>query len=287
MPGVYKHGNLQGIAAAMDERYKQGETYAHNLLWDIDRHAELQGAVAKLVAKHMRPFKNEADQGVMVEVGCGLRPAATRPYLLPKLMETNGPVEDNALRLILSDISVEAQKRVSVEAPAFLREFYGDKILVSSIACPAEEIHERVGENEVDLIVGVETIEHWSDVEAGLTSIYRALKPGGVAVLTTPNRDSLHVRMGRKLGLNVPFCANDHTYEFGYKELDDLLARFKLNKIDEAGVCCAPYWAMEGVIGNHIRHMTDNDPEVIGWMNTIGRSCPEFSFCQAKVFKKD
>lgn len=152
------------------------------------------------------------------------------------------------------------------------------------IVSPAETL--PLPDASVDMVISIESIEHWCDVDAALAGIRRVLKPHGALILTTPNRDSLHVRMGRKLGIQMPYCANDHTHEFGYEELDTLVTGAGFRKEAETGASFAPYWALEGAIGTRMRHLTDNDEEVVQWLNAIGRRCPEFAFCQIKAFER-
>lgn len=281
MSGPYQHGNLEGIASAMDERYKNGETYKYELPWDISRHEELHKAVAELVVGPTEDMLTARmhDQCVrLLDVGCGMRPALMRPYLLPALKKAGA----DYVYALLTDISQEAINAVSESA----MENDSKHMTMATSATPVENLSKSMMQGSVDVVVSVESIEHWSDVEAGLASIHHVLADDGVFVLTTPNRDSLHVKMGRLLGIDVPFCSSDHTYEFGHEELDDIMGKAGFVKAGQRGVGFAPYWALEGILGNIIRQFTDRDPEVVSLLNQVGRSCPEFSFCQAKAFKK-
>lgn len=281
MSGPYQHGNLEGIAKAMDDRYKNGETYKYELPWDISRHEELHKAVADLVVGHVEDMLAGMRKGrwiSLLDVGCGMRPALMRPYLLPALKKAGA----DYVYALLTDISQEAINVVS----KYAMENDSKSMTMAASATPVENISKSMTQGSVDVVVSVESIEHWSDVEAGLASIHHVLSDDGVFVLTTPNRDSLHVSMGRLLGVDVPFCSSDHTYEFGYQELDEIMDKAGFVKVGERGVGFAPYWALEGILGNTIRHFTDRDPEVVSLLNQVGKSCPEFSFCQAKAFKK-
>ena len=68
-----------------------------------------------------------------------------------------------------------------------------------------------------DLIVSFEVIEHLADQEGYLAELARVLKPQGLLLLSTPNRQVY--RLGQEPN---PF----HTHEFDLQELQDILARF-------------------------------------------------------------
>lgn len=67
-----------------------------------------------------------------------------------------------------------------------------------------------------DLVVSLQVIEHLLTIEGFITEIERVLKPGGTAVITTPNR--LKISPGSETPVN-PF----HLREFTPDELGDLL----------------------------------------------------------------
>jgi SAM-dependent methyltransferase len=68
--------------------------------------------------------------------------------------------------------------------------------------------------SSVDSIVALQVLEHVTDAEAFVQGCARVLRPGGVLILSTPNRDTFPA------GLN-PF----HIREFDASELRDLLGR--------------------------------------------------------------
>jgi SAM-dependent methyltransferase len=68
--------------------------------------------------------------------------------------------------------------------------------------------------SSVDSIVALQVLEHVTDAEAFVQSCARVLRPGGVLILSTPNRETFPA------GLN-PF----HVREFDATELRDLLGR--------------------------------------------------------------
>jgi 2-polyprenyl-3-methyl-5-hydroxy-6-metoxy-1,4-benzoquinol methylase len=75
---------------------------------------------------------------------------------------------------------------------------------------------------EFDALFAGEVIEHVTDVEAALAEWHRVLKPGGVAIITTPNRDRLVSLADR---VERPY-SEDHLNELSYRRLTrELLPR--------------------------------------------------------------
>jgi len=278
MTSVYKHGNLEEIRKDMDARYKAGggDAYAATLPWDVMRHHWLHSELEGLVKECLRDYSNHMKLRI-TDLGCGTKSSFEKPSFQDALRRFE-------VEATLVDLSEEAIRHLQARSEEAMHRAWGPKATFSFRSSPAEELA-KVASGQ-HMVISVESIEHWSDVEDGLRGVHDALLPGGYFVLTTPNRDSLHVRMARKLGFEAPFCANDHTYEFGYEELDRILDGQGFDKVAESGVGLAPYWALENVIGGRLRHITDNDPEVLEWLQSMGRRCPEFSFCQVKAFQR-
>lgn len=136
------------------------------------------------------------------------------------------------------------------------------------------------------MAVAIETIEHWSDVDRGLEVIRKSLVPGSAFIVSSPNRDSLHCRIGKKLRLDVPYCSYEHTHEYGFHELIDLVAKHGFDLEHSQGVGLYPYWALEAQLGPSIRALTDKDEEVNLWLNELGHYVPpEYAFLQVHAFK--
>ena len=73
---------------------------------------------------------------------------------------------------------------------------------------------------QFDALFAGEIIEHVTDVRQTLREWWRVLRPGGVAIITTPNRERL---VAVADGLEVPY-SRDHLSELSYRELTgDLL----------------------------------------------------------------
>ena len=112
------------------------------------------------------------------------------------------------------------------------------------------------------------------------------MAPDGRLVLTTPNRDSLHCRISRKLGIGEPpYCAVEHIHEFGYEELIKTVEKAGFRHEIDRGVFLAPYWTCEKVFGHAIRKLTDEDAEINAWMHDIGACMPtQYAFIQCHRF---
>jgi ubiquinone/menaquinone biosynthesis C-methylase UbiE len=75
---------------------------------------------------------------------------------------------------------------ISEEAVEFARTQYNAPNVTYSVA-NAQELT-AISDGEFDVIVSFETIEHLQDVEAYLDEMKRVLRPGGVFVVSTPDR---------------------------------------------------------------------------------------------------
>lgn len=234
----------------MNARYAQGEAYAYELLWDDLRTQEIHATIRKL-ASHSGGVPR--DTGLTLDIGCGNRGIAAHwPH-------------QNIVGLEIS----------SVAAAQYTAQYPGMECVVSPI-----EDFKDAKKRQFNTITAVESIEHWADVAHGLETVRRHLAPGGLFVLSTPNRDSLHARIGRKLGLDVPYCSHDHTHEFGHDELLSTLMRHGFHPVASQGVFLMPWWALEGEFGTRIRELTDSDPELLAWLLEAGRGVPHLAFIQ-------
>ncbi len=289
--------SVEEIKQQMDARYADGPAYSYELAWDIDRHHQLHAAVSRHIGQYlgglsfMCSWADPPPHLRVLDVGCGLESAFDKKLNRVSLAETGHAT------VILSDIS-EAAMATQLGRHGQRRQEWAQDALgwghkdahfdfVYEAKAAEELLPGSANDGTIDMIVSVESIEHWSDVEGALANLHRLLKPGGGIIVTTPNRDSLHVRMGRKMGVQVPFCANDHTHEFGYDELTRVMSRAGFDLAKESGVGCAPYWALEIALGGRARPFTESDKEVIGWMNKLGEGAPELAFCQVKTFVKE
>lgn len=124
---------------------------------------------------------------------------------------------------------------LSVEAVEFCRENYDAPNVTYSVA-NAQQLA-AIGDNEFDLVVSFETIEHLPEVEAYLNEMARILRPGGRFLVSTPDRRIASV-MYRFFG----HPANKHhVREYTDAELLNLLsARFEIEALH--GQAFVPWW---------------------------------------------
>jgi SAM-dependent methyltransferase len=243
--------STEQIRAMMDERYAVGDAYELRLPFDALRGTEIYCVVLDLVPPSLRHCR-------ALDVGSSTA-GIVRFW----------PHQD----IVGVEISAEAVKAARAKFPNV-------DYRVASI----EDWSPHPGEH-FSLAVAVESIEHWQDAGRGLDAIHDAMSPEGMLVLTTPNRDSLHCRIGKKLGITVPKISYDHVHEFGYRELIECVEQHGFVCEESRGVHCAPYWALEEKLGIAVRELTDNDVEVNNWFNDVGRSMPaEYAFIQCHRF---
>jgi len=248
---TYAGKTVDEVRALMNARYAQGDAYAAHMPWDLDRHHLEIEAVVK--------YATETGCGDVLDVGCA------GGGMIDELRLTPGFTSYTGL-----DLSDEVVKRAQAAHP--------EGLYVSGA------IESATWSEAFDTVVSVESIEHWADVHAGLDRVRRALRWTGRLIVSTPNRDSLHVRIGQKLGRAVPYCAFDHVKEYGFEELIDLVCSHGFRHLDAAGVGLMPYWALEGEFGTRIRNLTDNDPDVFHLLNRLGTNTPEVAFVQVHCF---
>ena len=103
--------------------------------------------------------------------------------------------------------------------------------------------------SSVDAIVALQVLEHVTDAEAFVQACARVLRPGGVLVLSTPNRDTFPA------GVN-PF----HVREFDPGELRDLLGR-SFSDARVGGIVHGPSLRLtERLLGEPIQHRLIRSP---------------------------
>ena len=127
--------------------------------------------------------------GQVVDVGCGR-----------SLFADLG--DDFPFTVFAGDLNFESVHARSVEVP---RQRWA---VFDAAAVP-------VGDGQCDALFAGEVIEHVTDVEATLREWWRVLKPGGVAIITTPNRERLVSIAG---GMERPY-SRDHLRELSYREM--------------------------------------------------------------------
>ncbi len=105
-------------------------------------------------------------------------------------------------------------------------------------AAAVEEI-----EGRFDLVTCLEVIEHVADPQAFLRSLARRLAPGGLLILSTPNRTAwsrlMMITLGEGLG-QIPRGTHDHDKFIPPERLKPMLADAGLECIDVEGIAWSP-----------------------------------------------
>lgn len=87
-------------------------------------------------------------------------------------------------------------------------------------------------DNHFDAVYAGEIIEHVPVPESALREWGRVLKPGGILILTTPNKDRM---LSRARGEAVP-VHNEHIRELSLKEIKSLLENSGFEILDKTGI---------------------------------------------------
>lgn len=157
------------------------------------------------------------------------------------------------------------------------KERFADRPNFKFISMDATDL--KFADHQFDLVIAKEVIEHLPDPESSMREVFRVLKPNGLLVVTSPNRDSLHLRINRKLGYSDFKCSFDHVKEFSFKEAVEMLTLVGFTVRDTGGAFLQPYWGIPN-IDNWVRTFTDNDPEIVEITREMGeRVGAEYAFC--------
>ena len=179
----------RGILRAFYERQYATEGYTpaaeEPFLWEL--HAYKLKRLKDLFARYIAG-------GRVVDVGCG-RSLFT---------EIDEPFP---FTVYAGDLNFESVRARAAEIP---RQKWG---VFDAAALPFQD-------RQFDALFAGEVIEHVPDVRESLREWRRVLKPGGVAIITTPNRERLAALVD---GCESPYSP-DHLNELSYRELtQDLL----------------------------------------------------------------
>jgi len=107
---------------------------------------------------------------------------------------------------------------ISEEALTYARSHYA----ADGITFIGAHIEALTFTKQFDVIICFETIEHVPRYRDALAGLFRALRPGGVLLLTTPNRTITSPRI-RSMHIPIPFSF--HTQEFTPDEMRALLVQ--------------------------------------------------------------
>ncbi|WP_343517941.1 bifunctional 2-polyprenyl-6-hydroxyphenol methylase/3-demethylubiquinol 3-O-methyltransferase UbiG [Sphingomonas sp.] len=107
----------------------------------------------------------------------------------------------------------------------------------------AGEFEQVAAGRTFDLVTSMEVIEHVTDPAAFVAGLAAALAPGGLMILSTPNRTALSrlamITVGEGLGM-IPKGTHDHGKFITPDELAELLAAAGLGVADRRGLSFSP-----------------------------------------------
>ena len=95
-----------------------------------------------------------------------------------------------------------------------------------------QRLGKLVERGSVDLVVSSHVIEHVPDDLSAVNELYRALKPGGIALLNTPNRKRLTRAVIEFFAGEKKFPNWEHQREYVERDLDELLSASLFKKYE-------------------------------------------------------
>ena len=243
----YSQLSIDEIQRDLDKRYVKGSAYVSTAFWDDVRAEEIN--------KQCMDMISPTDGKQILELGCGIGGSA--------------PFISNCGGYIGTDLSNEAIKTAY--------QHFGSKPGFSFIVMDAQEV--KFPDCTFDLVIAKEVVEHVPDIKLTLQEAFRVLKPGGSILITSPNRNSLHLRINRMLGYEDFTCSFDHIRELTYEEIEQLLLELGFEIANTSGVFLQPYWGIPG-LDEHVRCLTDDDPIMVDMLKELGRRCgAKYAFC--------
>lgn len=133
-------------------------------------------------------------------------------------------------------------------------------------------------DSSFDIVTMIDATEHIHGIDAALAEVARVIRPGGLFVVTSQNKDSLHLIVNRKLGYPEFLTNNQHFREYNVAELASVVAAHGFAVEQKAGVVLYPYWEIPGV-DEHMRRITDDDREFAEIMSVLGaRAGAEYAY---------
>lgn len=134
-------------------------------------------------------------------------------------------------------------------------------------------------DSSFDSAVILDGADALADLPGALAEAARVLAPGGLLLVTAPNRDSLPLRALRRLALPVPGRA------FAVGELTGMLRAAGLTVIRSDGLFLSPGWALPGAGG--ALGPLEEDPEFVEAARLLGRRVgPDYALAFALLARK-
>jgi len=178
--------------------------------------------------------------------------------ILLSLLEENPRASLLDLGCSIGDLTLEMAKRVGTS------EVFGvDKISYANsyILVHEADLNEGIpfGDNQFDVVVASQLIEHLQRPKVLISETYRVLKPGGYALISTPNLASWHNLVFLFFGLQPPGLSTNHDYIFllTTKGLLSLLEKFKIEQVIGVGFYPLPYLLSKYICKVDKRHSVD------------------------------
>jgi SAM-dependent methyltransferase len=253
---TYNPTNTDEVKRRMDDEYQRGVAYVSELPFDRVRAVEIRSGILRM-AQHQKQLG-----GTLLDLGCGEGGAASYwPH-------------QRIVGVEISDVACQ-KARAAYPLPTF-------------VCAPVETFELPEGTPEISCVVGSEAIEHWCEPGPALDNVRRQVQEGTTLILSTPNRDSLHVRMHElEFGLGeAPTCSYDHVHEYGYNELIEFVTAHGWDFKASRGAMFEPAWACEAALGGAYRRSSDYSEQFNTWMADIGRTAaPEYCFCVVYKFE--
>ena len=144
------------------------------------------------------------------------------------------------------------------------------------------------GDAQFDAVFAGEVIEHVTDVRQTLREWWRVLKPGGVAIITTPNKERLVAVADR---MECPY-SRDHLSELSYRELTRTLLPETGFEFVEQSCIYLELWLQNLLNGQRVQDFLQregNRAQYVSWMKRLfplGRFFPWVSMAMIVVARK-
>lgn len=243
----YSSLTVNEIKKLMNLRFATNQAYIPTCLWDKVRGPEIGKNVIRMISP--------TDGKKILELGCGVG--------------GNAP--------LISECEEYVGTELSEVALAQARQTFGNKPNFKFIVMDAMDL--KFDDNYFDIIIATEVIEHLPNAQKMVRESFRVLKPGGKLLISSPNRDSLHLKVNRMLGHPDFKCSIDHVKEYTFSEMVNMLTSEGFAIQDTAGVFLQPYWGIPGM-DHYVRHLTDNDPQMVEMLRDLGEKVgAEYAFC--------